>query len=455
VPVEGKKLGFKAGFLAGAVSQTLAVWVSLRPQNMNMRIVILSLLAFLGAFAGAMEVMGQGMPTDVGLMAHYKFDGDFSDGTGATNNGGIASGVPEFACGVVGSSMALNGGNDFVRIPGGNTNNVNREFDSEDFTMSLYFKSIGTNGTQYLVSKRDTNCNSLQYFTVRYAPLTEIISVTLRENNQEARIDHNIQNADCWQHIVVVRDDNRVRLTLNGVEVGEAGTSSRVDVENDGEFIIGSTECRLNGETAFDGLIDEVRIYNRALRDSEVEDLYEQPDRILTTTRRIFLGEEVPIILNSNCGVAFAWTPTDGVVTSTDQNPTITPPNPGRQTYFVEIQDLESTCIATDSIVFQVIDPNTLDCAQVFFPKAFTPNGIGPVENETFGISNPFAVSELVSFEVYDRYGAQMFRTSDAFARWDGNFKGKPVHPGVAVWRVVFRCEGEEKVESGSLMVLR
>ncbi|SER08598.1 LamG-like jellyroll fold domain-containing protein [Neolewinella agarilytica] len=420
-----------------------------------MRAFLLLFIAFLGAGAGAGHVMAQGTPTEVGLVAHYTFDGNFADATGATDNGGVASGVPEFGCGVAGSAVALNGGNDFIRIPGGNSNNINREFDSEDFTISLYFKSIGPNGTQYLVSKRDTNCNNLMFFTVRYAPVTQTVSVTLQQNNQVARVDHRINNSDCWQNIVITRDENSLKLYLNGDEVGETRTSSRVDIENDGELLIGSTECRGNGETAFDGLIDEVRIYNRALRLSEVRSLYLSPDRILTTTRRLFLEEEVPIELNSDCGVAFAWSPTAGVDNPSAQNPTIKPVAAGRQAYQVSIQDAESNCIARDSIVFQVIDPATLDCSQIFLPKAFTPNGIGPVENETFGISNPFAISELISFEVYDRYGAQMFQSTDAFSRWDGTFKGEPVNPGIAVWRVVYSCEGVERVESGSVMVLR
>lgn len=394
-------------------------------------------------------------PTEVGLVAYYPLDNNFSDATGDSSNGGVASGVPEFACGVNGQSLALNGGNDFVRIPGGNTNNINREFDSEDFTVSFYFKPIGVNGTQYLFSKRDTNCNTLQYIHVRYAPITQTVSVTLRELNEEARIDHRIDNGDCWQHLTVLRDENRVRLYLNGEEVGEAGTSSRVNVDNNGEIFIGSSSCLGNAETAFDGLIDEVRIYNRSLRDSEVRGLYEFPDRILTTTRRVFLGEEVPIDLNSNCGVGFTWTPAAGVDDPSADEPTITPVAAGRQSYTVQISDLESTCIARDSIVLQVIDPTTLDCSEIFLPKAFTPNGIGPIENETFGISNPFAIPEMISFEVYDRYGNQLFQTTDAFGRWDGSFRGQPVNPGVMAWRVVFRCEGQELVRSGSVMVLR
>jgi len=127
----------------------------------------------------------------------------------------------------------------------------------------------------------------------------------------------------------------------------------------------------------------------------------------------------------------------------------------GRQVYTVRITDAESNCVAVDSIAFQVIDPSTLDCANVFLPKAFTPNGVGPSANETFGISNPFAIPELLSFEIYDRYGTRMFQTTDVFEKWDGTFKGERVLPGPVVWRVVYRCEGEELVVSGSVMVLR
>ena len=418
-----------------------------------MRVKLLLFILFLGANAGA--VFGQGTDIDPNLVAYYPLDGNFADATGNSANGGIASGVPEFGCGVLGQAMALNGGNDFVRIPGGNTNNVNREFDSEDFTLSFYFKPVGFNGTQYLVSKRDTNCNNQQFFSVRYLPANRTVSVLLRQNNQQARIDYPIRNGDCWQHIVVLREGNRVRLYLNGEEVGEAPTSSRVDITNDGELLIGSTECRANGEVPFDGLIDELRVYRVALRASDVRELYLGPDRILNDNNRLFLGESVEIDLNSNCGVLFEWSPNADVDAPDEEDPFITPSEAGRRVYTVRITDAESNCVAVDSIAFQVIDPSTLDCGQIFLPKAFTPNGIGPSANETFGISNPFAIPELLSFEIYDRYGARMFQTTDAFEKWDGSFKGQPVLPGPAVWRVVYRCEGEEIVQSGSVMLLR
>lgn len=393
--------------------------------------------------------------TTVGLVAHYNFDGNFSDLTGNSANGGVPSGVPEFACGVSGQATQLFGGNDFIRIPGGTSNNINREFDTEDFTLSFYFKSVGFNGTQYLVSKRDTDCDFEQFFYIRYAPATRTISAFLKQGNQEVRIDHRIENATCWQHVVLERDNRRVRLYINNEFAGDQGSTSRIDIFNSGELTFGSANCLGANETAFTGLLDEIRIYNRVLTVTERNELYLAPDMIENPDQRLFLGESLPISLNSTCGVAFEWSPADEVSNPGIAEPIITPIVAGDQSFQVSIQDAESSCIATDSIVLQVIDPDDLDCSEVFLPKAFTPNGIGPAANETFGISNPFAVSEVISFEIYNRWGGRMFATADRFARWDATFKGEDVNPGVYLWKVVFRCEDEELVQSGSVTVLR
>ncbi|MEM8583557.1 MAG: LamG-like jellyroll fold domain-containing protein [Bacteroidota bacterium] len=393
--------------------------------------------------------------TDIGLVAHYTFEGDFTDQTGDSSNGGVSSGVPEFGCGVIGQAVQLFGGNDFIRIPGAVSNNINREFDTEDISLSLYFKSVGFNGTQYLISKRDTNCAFQNLFYIRLQPQQQLLTAYLREGNQEVRIEHRIQNTYCWQQVALVRDNRRVRLYLNGEQVGEQGTTSRVDIFNTGELTIGSSNCLGLGETAFDGLIDEVRIYNRALDNQEVEALYDFPDRILTTTDRIFLGESLQMDVNSPCGVAFEWVPADGISDPTILEPEISPTTAGRQGYEIRITDAESSCVARDTFNLLVIDPTTLDCGRILLPSAFTPNGIGPEENETFGISNPFAIAELLGFEIYDRWGGIIFSTADPFARWDGRARNEDVSPGVYLWKVVAMCEGQEIVQSGSVTVLR
>ncbi len=391
----------------------------------------------------------------LGLTAYYPFESNPGDASGDATNLGVPQGVVDYDCGVMGQAVLLTSAGDYLRIPGGASNNVNREFDDEDFTVSLYFKPLATSGTQYLVSKRDTACANPAYFYVRYLPATRTVTASLQQEGEAVSLDYAIDNAACWQHLVLVRDNTRLRLFINGRAVGSATTADRIDVDNSGDLLLGSSTCLSVGEQSFTGLLDEVRIYGRALSTEEVGELYLFPDRILTVPTPLFLGQSVDISLNSNCGTSFSWTPTAGVESPTEAEPTITPGSPGTQTYYVDIDDGRGFCVARDSIVLEVIDPDSLDCRQVFVPKAFTPNGIGPEANETFGIANPYAVGELLSFEVYDRYGGQVFRTTDPRQRWDGTFRGEPVNPGVMLWRAVYRCDGEELRQTGSVTILR
>lgn len=96
-----------------------------------------------------------------------------------------------------------------------------------------------------------------------------------------------------------------------------------------------------------------------------------------------------------------------------------------------------------------VIDPKTLDCNKVFIPNAFTP-GETPNLNDLFGISNRFAVDEFISFEIFDRWGGRVFAAETQFDSWDGTSNGRPLNPGVFLYRLRYKCDGEEKVKAGA-----
>ena len=111
-------------------------------------------------------------------------------------------------------------------------------------------------------------------------------------------------------------------------------------------------------------------------------------------------------------------------------------------------------CQAYDSIRVRVIDPDTLDCSKIFVPNAFTPKSTQNL-NDIFGISNPFAVRNFISFEVFDRWGGRVFNAADQFETWDGTVRGQPVNPGTFLYRLRFRCNGKEEVRTGNVTVLK
>ena len=90
-----------------------------------------------------------------GRIAYYSFDNsDASDDAGNGSNGTIF-GNPTFECGVSGQAIKFDGIDDYVTFTGV----VNSVFQTQDFTISFYFKTQETSAiAQDIISKR-TTCN--------------------------------------------------------------------------------------------------------------------------------------------------------------------------------------------------------------------------------------------------------------------------------------------------------
>ena len=390
-------------------------------------------------------------PSDVGLVTYVSFDDCTADETrGDPSIVGVVNGNPTCECGVSGKALRLNGITDYMFWGG----DVNGEFDTEDFTISLYFKPLSNTGTQTILKKSGEDCSSQSHFAIRYEPNSRRLNVEFVENsNKIASISgYPLPDGNCWQHVALVRRNTKTILYVNGQLAAEVGASSRVNVRNTGTLTIGQSSCSATDRN-FEGLVDELRVYNRALNKDEISDLYFAPDKILTEDTRVFLGEAFDVEIGNTCAVDFKWTPTDGVLDETDPNSPIAPTE--STTYQLEFR--EPGCTATDTIRVIVIDPNTLGCEQVFMPSAFTPNNDNL--NDFYGISNPeiftFGGADLISFDIFDRWGNLVYQTDRPKEKWDGFYKNKPVNPGVLLYKVRFTCSGEEKIQAGSLTIIR
>ena len=97
------------------------------------------------------------------------------------------------------------------------------------------------------------------------------------------------------------------------------------------------------------------------------------------------------------------------------------------------------------------------------FPNAFTPNQIGPVDEqydpETLDNDVFHPVFEGVSkynLQIYNRWGELLFETDDIHRGWNGYFKEELVPLGVYVWRVdVTFTDNKQFIKSGDITLLR
>ncbi len=401
-----------------------------------------------------------------GLVAHFTFDqcGEVVDVTGINNSAfpdfqfGFPNGIG-CACGVKDSALVMEGDHDGIGFEDkifliGNYDNY---FDDDDFTISMFFKVTDYNGNRTLISKMG-DCNDDNGISIRYTGATNFITAYVGEDAiKNVTIAGKLNDDRCWHHIVLIKKANRVSFYADGVLIGEKPTVGILNPKNDKEFILGYGPCVGLIDFPLDGYIDDLRVYNRAVPLSEIEEFSYDIDMIGNRRDTLIIeGTSVNIYTSPTCADEFSWSPADpslGVDDPTDPNTIITPPEDG--TFVLSIIDPDSIggCVARDTINITVVDSDSLDCNQILLPEAFTPNGDGI--NDSYFISNPYAILDFVSFEIFDRWGGRVFYSEDVFAQWDGDFNGKKINPGVCVYRIVYKCQGEEKIKLGSLTVLR
>ena len=87
-----------------------------------------------------------------------------------------------------------------------------------------------------------------------------------------------------------------------------------------------------------------------------------------------------------------------------------------------------------------------------YIPNAFTPN-----EDDKNGYFMPlgFNVSPIeYEFRIYDRWGKQLFYTTDINVGWDGKFNGEYVKQDVYVYSIKVKLEDGPHVFRGPVYVL-
>lgn len=230
---------------------------------MKRSLLLLSLFALLGA-------TGPGKET--GLVAYYSFDQcDARDETGGGSDG-IIHGHVECFCGVEENGLLFDGQGAHLEFGG----RVNRVFTTTDFTVSFYFRPLQyTTFPQSLLGKR-TACDEQNMFDFRLDLNQQQMLVEVHETEHKfypelsPRLD-----STTWMHIALVRAGNRAYTYINGALRRESYRCSGVDLSNSTPLSFSHSPCIRHGRTLpFKGILDELRVYDRALEPDEILALY-------------------------------------------------------------------------------------------------------------------------------------------------------------------------------------
>ena len=427
----------------------IAVLVLFKPLNIY-KLMTFNKLKFLSVFVlGFISFWGVSQTTQ-NLVGFYHFD-DCTTLDYSPSSQHEAKFLPDAAsmtceCGINGQALSFDGINNQLIFLG----TVNNQFNTTDFTLSFYFKPYPKTGLMDIVSKR-SDCNIAPGLSIRYkANSAELIVEAVQDSSKRADFKIKIDRNNCWHHVTLVREGNRMKLYYNAELMGTKSTPTRINMKNSSTLNLSGSPCLGVTDTHFRGLIDEFRVYNRALTDKRIKELYVNPDKIVNKDTIIYLGESVQLSANSPCGITYQWLPDNEMNDGTISNPIVMPTQTSTYTYQVN----SGQCIAKDEFTITVVDPSEVNCEELLFPSAFTPNNDGL--NETFSFDTPPIVLDgFKVLEIFDRWGNRVFYTDSAAERWDGRFGGKEVNPGVFLYRAQFGCKGKEQNQVGQVTLIR
>ena len=253
------------------------------------------------------------IPT-TGLVGYYPFNGNANDESGNGNNGTDYGAIlTTDRCGKSDSAYYFNGSNSYIQISGSNLN-----FNQYTYSLWGYLSSIlsdGDRGTLLSIGSptADQYINYNRNFVGYNGWACGGYNIGA---GQFGMAQGPAPNLFQWYHLAVTRNSNKMKFYVNGLLVAVDSLSYMTFPNYGNGNIYASIGQRYNNTLPFNGKIDDVRIYNRALTDSEILLLYNENCNYSLPDSGTIIGpgdvcrgqNDVPYnVVNMNSIISYAW----------------------------------------------------------------------------------------------------------------------------------------------------
>ncbi len=171
---------------------------------------------------------------------------------------------------------------------------------------------------------------------------------------------------------------------------------------------------------------------------------FKTPNRIAVTPKEVTTkyGDAVPLYAKN--AAVYTWSPATGLNTTVGPSVIASP----RATTRYIVTGLTDGCQSTDTSIVTV-DRSTV----VAMPNAFTPNGDN-VNDFFMPMTTP--TQRVVEFRIFNRWGNQVFYSTNATPGWDGNYNGQSQDGGTYSYMIrVTLPDGTSESLKGNVVLIR
>ena len=221
-----------------------------------------------------------------GLVAHYPFNGNANDESGNENHGTVHGAILcEDRFTNLNSAYEFDGINNFINL---------HDTDLEgSFTLSVWHNAyVNTPIYQGILTKKDIS-----------VPVNTHYGLQLHEDDVWGQVSNGTQPhnwipandtvvLNSWQHLIFINTPTTAKIYIDGELItdvansySQAGNSVPWKIGVDGSY-----------GNFYQGCIDDIRLYNRALTEEEIQELYYWFKATFTSPQTAYIGEPIPFI---------------------------------------------------------------------------------------------------------------------------------------------------------------
>ncbi|MBD3163611.1 hypothetical protein GF323_00245 [Candidatus Woesearchaeota archaeon] len=194
-----------------------------------------------------------------GLVAHWKFEGNLNDEI--SSNHGTCTSCPDYTAGMMGQAADFDGAADDVRVAKAGSS---LDITGDEVTVSAWVKPNITMRSWIAGVKERSGFPWDSQYDLQLLPTGALFVVETSAGNWYSSSIP--PPANKWHHLAGVYDGSNMYIYADGVQdpnpVPQTGNINQVPED----FYIGGWNDMFN----FDGLIDEVKVFNKALSQSDI-----------------------------------------------------------------------------------------------------------------------------------------------------------------------------------------
>jgi len=205
---------------------------------------------------------GSGGDLETNTQLYYKLienTGTIAGDSTPNGNDGTITG-PTWTTGIIDNALNFDGVNDYIKFPDNSVEN------QEEITISAWINADSVSGMHTIATKWTEN------FLLRINS-GDLEFFTFTTSQAGGKFD-DFSSTGSWNNIVATYDGSTMRVYVNGVDTGTTFSQTGTLGSGGDDALIGARDVGSGIQDYFNGVIDEVAIFDIALTQDDVDSLY-------------------------------------------------------------------------------------------------------------------------------------------------------------------------------------